>query len=513
MEERIGREAAWAGGNPRPEAGPGVGDGYRVADEVGTLDAPVLSVVMPMLNASGTVRAAVSSVLVAGERLGGKVEVIVIDDGSTDGSVEVARGAAPAGDGRVRVWTAGERTASGDVERGPGAARNFGLERCRGAYVMCVDSDDVVEADGPARLLACAEAAGRAGKTRAACGPVRLGGATLAPLGRSMVPPLGGVDERSLRVGSVVTTGAAVLTEADRARAVRMENRYVGVEDWDWWRKVSEGGVVWASVGGPAVCTYRVRAGSLTKDLTRIARDSVLAAEAAMARGFGDDAGVRAVRRRTALEAATRSALFGMEARGAVKVVRDIGGAEAGGWSVGEVAGTGAWGVVLGLGEDPGVVARAREHWGRLLAFWEVMRSEGLTEGDAGAWAEAYAGEAASRRSIARRLLERVWAGGRVVTLVGLGQNAMSIVDEARVLGVEVIGADDDGERAAGWAGSVPVTGVAEAVRSAEAVIVTPTVASEGLRARMNTRTGATYSWSEAWAEERRRLASVLRGG
>lgn len=91
--------------------------------------APLVSVVMPAFNARRFVEESIASVL--GQSLG-DLELIVIDDGSSDGTADVARAS---GDGRLQVL--------GQANRGPSAARNLGLSRARGTgYVAFIDADD-----------------------------------------------------------------------------------------------------------------------------------------------------------------------------------------------------------------------------------------------------------------------------------------------------------------------------------------------------------------------------------
>lgn len=58
-------------------------------------------------------------------------EVIVVDDGSTDGTLEFLKSLGQ----RVRVLQQGNR--------GPGAARNLGVKAAQGNYIAFLDSDDV----------------------------------------------------------------------------------------------------------------------------------------------------------------------------------------------------------------------------------------------------------------------------------------------------------------------------------------------------------------------------------
>jgi glycosyltransferase involved in cell wall biosynthesis len=91
---------------------------------------PDVSVVIPCYNAERWVGRAIESVLT---QEGVTVEVIVIDDGSTDNSVDVLRAY-----GERIHWETGPN-------RGACAARNRGLELARAEYVMFLDADDYVE--------------------------------------------------------------------------------------------------------------------------------------------------------------------------------------------------------------------------------------------------------------------------------------------------------------------------------------------------------------------------------
>ena len=93
-------------------------------------DMPLISVIVPVYNTKAHLARCIGSIL---EQTYEHLEVILVDDGSTDGSGALCDAFA-ARDSRVQVLH--------QRNGGSGAARNAGLERCTGAYVAFVDSDD-----------------------------------------------------------------------------------------------------------------------------------------------------------------------------------------------------------------------------------------------------------------------------------------------------------------------------------------------------------------------------------
>ncbi|MEW1660168.1 MULTISPECIES: CDP-glycerol glycerophosphotransferase family protein [unclassified Streptomyces] len=112
---------------------------------------PDVSVVVIVYNDADRLPTAVQSVLDQTLR---DVEVVIVDDCSTDRSFEVAQALAAAHPGRVRAFQLPENSGAG------GEPRNAGIQHTRGQYVMFLDSDDVLEHNACRNLLEAAEESG-----------------------------------------------------------------------------------------------------------------------------------------------------------------------------------------------------------------------------------------------------------------------------------------------------------------------------------------------------------------
>lgn len=105
-----------------------------------------LSIIVPVYNAAAFLRGCVDSILADG---GNDWELILVNDGSSDDSGSICEEYARK-DARVRVIH--------QENRGPGGARNTGLEAAAGAYLLFVDSDDALS---PGALEMIRQAIGR----------------------------------------------------------------------------------------------------------------------------------------------------------------------------------------------------------------------------------------------------------------------------------------------------------------------------------------------------------------
>jgi len=90
---------------------------------------PIISILLPVHNGVLTLKSAINSIV---KQKFSDWELIVVDDGSTDGSREVVESIS---DKRIRLLST--------PHRGLVAALNSGLDLCRGRWVVRMDADDI----------------------------------------------------------------------------------------------------------------------------------------------------------------------------------------------------------------------------------------------------------------------------------------------------------------------------------------------------------------------------------
>lgn len=104
-----------------------------------------ISVIMPVYNSAKLVEKGVRSIL---NQTYQDFELIIVDDGSTDGSDVICDKFAN-GDDRIKVIH--------KVNGGPSSARNVGLSHATGEYVYFIDCDDELQLDGLTKLQSAME--------------------------------------------------------------------------------------------------------------------------------------------------------------------------------------------------------------------------------------------------------------------------------------------------------------------------------------------------------------------
>jgi len=109
---------------------------------------PLVSIIMPSFNREGLIGASIASVQAQSLPAW---ELLIIDDGSADGTVGVAAGYAAA-DSRIRVM---QRTTQ---PKGPSTCRNLGIAAARAPHCLFLDSDDLLASHCLAGRIAAAQA-------------------------------------------------------------------------------------------------------------------------------------------------------------------------------------------------------------------------------------------------------------------------------------------------------------------------------------------------------------------
>ena len=229
---------------------------------------PRVSVVVAARDAAATLRETLESIAA---QTFTAWEVILVDDGSTDGTGDLARSVLP-----------GVRVIRHDTPRGPSAARNAAARTSRREFLATLDADDawlptylerqVALLDAhPEAGLACCDALIRRGtgpvegpafRERTGAGPVTLG---------------------SLLRTNTVFTSVVVRRDVFLRHGGYAEDLVHG-EDFDLWLRMAAAGDRIA-VNPEALAVYRLRADGLTADTQRISAATAEVYRRALERG------------------------------------------------------------------------------------------------------------------------------------------------------------------------------------------------------------------------------------
>lgn len=244
-----------------------------------------ISVVIPTYNRAEFLGAAIRSAF----EQPNTGEVIVVDDGSTDGTQEVLRGFPG-----VRTFRLANR------ERG--AARNFGANEARFEYLAFLDSDDTWE---PVKLAAQLEHPEYPSVTG-----IRFIDACGEPTGRTYVPPEHSWIQLPFENNFLATPSSLLVPRSIfRATGGFPEERNVqGSEDWLFLNRLRAIGAEIVVIPELLTC-YRVHPGNSTGQLDKVADCMWNAAE--LIAGSGSRGFSRRVKGRTAGSIARQFARWG----------------------------------------------------------------------------------------------------------------------------------------------------------------------------------------------------------
>lgn len=96
------------------------------------MNKPIISIIVPVYNAEKYIRECVSSIV---SQTFKEIEILLVDDGSKDNSTQICD-LLGTEDSRIRVF----HKANG----GASDARNFGIKRADGEYIIFIDADDFI---------------------------------------------------------------------------------------------------------------------------------------------------------------------------------------------------------------------------------------------------------------------------------------------------------------------------------------------------------------------------------
>lgn len=221
-------------------------------EETHGVERDIVSAVIPCFNQAHYLAEAIESVL---KQTYPHVEVVVIDDGSTDNTGQIA--ARYPGVKYVR-----------QVNRGLAAARNEGLRCSNGNYVLFLDADDTLEPEGVAHGVECLRDHPDAAF---AYGRFRRTDAGDAPLPAEPHAPLGADPYANLLRGNHIGMHATVLYRRAVFQVVKgFDERLEACEDYDLYFRIARRLPI---VGHPhLVARYRRHEASMSSDMRKMLR-------------------------------------------------------------------------------------------------------------------------------------------------------------------------------------------------------------------------------------------------
>jgi len=188
----------------------------------------LVSVIMPCYNAEAYLEEAVGSVM--GQSYP-NVELILVDDGSTDRSIEIANQLITTHPGRITLLT--------QQNLGPYPARNLGMQHARGEFIAFLDADDWWTTDCLEKLRA---ALASSNAVLAYCGWQNIGATDRS--NDPHIPPdyeQGDKAEQFLRAAAPWPIHAA-LTRSDTLREVGgFDTNWRTCMDYDLWLRIGVG--------------------------------------------------------------------------------------------------------------------------------------------------------------------------------------------------------------------------------------------------------------------------------
>lgn len=214
-------------------------------------DPGLVSVIIPNYNHAAYLADAIQSVL---NQSYGSVEIIVVDDGSTDNSRAVA---AHFGDQVRYIW---------QENRGLSAARNTGIAAAGGAYIGVLDADDLYEPNFLQVLVGILAANPAAAAVYCGYRFVDQGNQPLPQIEVRPLPPP--AVYRELTRGNFLVPEAILVRRHCYTTVGPFDESLRACEDWDMWLRIAKGHLVLAS--DQILTRHRVLPASMSSDPVRM---------------------------------------------------------------------------------------------------------------------------------------------------------------------------------------------------------------------------------------------------
>jgi len=219
-----------------------------------------VSVVIPSYNAARFIGAAINSILTQSHP---PLEVIVVDDGSTDATPEIL----------ATLKSSRSIQVIRQQNQGPAAARNAGIAAATGELIALMDADDIAL---PQRLAIQSAALSSEPDLAVVSGGYEWIDEMGQPLSWPYhswrhYPDLN--DLRTWLLDCPIVPSATMLRRAAWSEVGGFNERLIGPEDWDFWMRLVLAGrrMAWQR---RVVCLYRRRADSLSQDARRMSSDT-----------------------------------------------------------------------------------------------------------------------------------------------------------------------------------------------------------------------------------------------
>ncbi|MFO0697663.1 MAG: glycosyltransferase, partial [Nitrospira sp.] len=211
---------------------------------------PLVSVIIPCFNYGNYLREAIDSVLAQTFK---DVEIIIVDDGSTDPYTQHVLDTLEKPNARIIRQN----------NQGVSAARNNGIREAQGKYICCLDADDVLTPTYLEKAVYILET-----KALDICYSwVQLFG------DEDMLWKTAPFNIEELTKWNIVST-SAVFAKSNWKRAGGYKKNFHGIEDWEFWITLAEGGARGHRIPEP-LFLYRKHGRSLTTetDLEKLSND------------------------------------------------------------------------------------------------------------------------------------------------------------------------------------------------------------------------------------------------